>query len=219
MEEYTELQINEFGEISLDVEIAPVSLQASRSRKDALKEAIQELTNKITSIYTDDVSIEIEWFIHEQKRYETDKSSDVDNIIKPILDSLCGLKGILIDDCQVQSVNSHWIDWTSDSEKLSIKCKSLIPGSQIEKDGLLFVQMFQALCFPINLRGVPNEFSIKLVETLEKMINGRNEFMSMGVGYYEAKVLLPQQRVYHVSRVQEFKTVKVDELKEELKAK
>ena len=54
----------------------------------------------------------IEWTVHEQDRYESDAAPDVDNILKPLLDGLCGPEGVLIDDCQVQAVDCRWIDWT-----------------------------------------------------------------------------------------------------------
>jgi len=46
-----------------------------------------------------DVKVSIEWTLHEQDPYESDAAPDVDNILKPLLDVLCGPDGILIDDC------------------------------------------------------------------------------------------------------------------------
>ncbi|MCI5130534.1 MAG: RusA family crossover junction endodeoxyribonuclease [Candidatus Electrothrix sp. EH2] len=74
-----------------------------------------------------------------KKRYETDTSADIDNIIKPLLDSLCGPSGILIDDNQVQCVTCYWLD-TSDyeSEKINISI-DYIDDEYISKEGLIFI--------------------------------------------------------------------------------
>jgi Holliday junction resolvase RusA-like endonuclease len=100
------------GELVLQLPIEPVSLQASRKKKELITSEIRSVTSEFSFILVEDVQIDILWQIREQDRYESNSSPDVDNILKPILDALCGLSGVLIDDCQVQAISCHWIDWS-----------------------------------------------------------------------------------------------------------
>jgi Holliday junction resolvase RusA-like endonuclease len=127
MEETDEMEGFDFpGEVLVSVDVEPVSLQSTREKKDIITTAIREEIKAYDFIYTGDVQVEIEWLVHQRKRYETHLAPDVDNIIKPILDALCGPVGILINDCQVQFVSSHWIDWTRSDEKVNVRVRPLL---------------------------------------------------------------------------------------------
>lgn len=138
------------GEIHLAFPIAPVSLQASRAKKDLVTNAIKNVTKTAPFILTGTVQIDIEWRVHEQTRYESDASADIDNIIKPIFDALCGLEGILIDDCQVQAVHCSWIDWTRYDQEILIYIRFFEDNEWHRKDDLVFVHLGKGLCIPIN---------------------------------------------------------------------
>ena len=107
-------------------------------KKQKLKNAILQVIKGATYYLTGEVQIEIEWLVHERERYETDSSPDIDNIVKPMLDALSGLHGILIDDCQVQAVSCHWIDWTRNDHQINLRIK-YFPDEWTLKDSLLFV--------------------------------------------------------------------------------
>jgi Holliday junction resolvase RusA-like endonuclease len=79
----------------------PVSFRAKREDKELIEKAIEVQLREIPWICTEDITIRIEWMINNRERYETDRTPDADNIIKPILDSLCGPDGVIVDDCQV----------------------------------------------------------------------------------------------------------------------
>ena len=91
--------------LSIVIDLPPVSLQATGESKRAFIRKVREQCSCYSFLLTSDVQIGVTWHIHEQERYETDRSPDVDNILKPLLDGLCGPEGILIDDNQVQSIS------------------------------------------------------------------------------------------------------------------
>jgi Holliday junction resolvase RusA-like endonuclease len=129
------------GHIKFEVDKSPVSLQAKPNKKNDLKKFIYRLLKDAEYFLTGDVKIEIEWHVHEQKRYEADTSADIDNIIKPLLDSLCGPSGILIDDNQVQCVTCSWLDvYDFESEKIYISINYL-DDEFIAKEGLIFINV------------------------------------------------------------------------------
>src|ERR1035438_2459116 len=88
------------GELTFVVEGPPVSQQSRRSEKDTFAKSIRAQMSECGYLISGDVRIYIEWTLHEQDRYESDAAPDVDNILKPLLDALCGPEGVLIDDCQ-----------------------------------------------------------------------------------------------------------------------
>ena len=101
----------------------PVSFQSSKSHKDMITRKIQRIVAPVKYILSGDVQFEIQWIVPEKFRYESDSSPDVDNIIKPTLDALVGPKGIMIDDCQVQSVKCYWEDWEKREQQINIKIR------------------------------------------------------------------------------------------------
>src|SRR5215213_8655356 len=92
------------GRILLQLPLAPVSFQATATRKAAIVTLLKATAAPCQYLLSGDVKMEIQWEISARERYERDSSADVDNIVKPIMDGLCGPDGILIDDCQVQEL-------------------------------------------------------------------------------------------------------------------
>ncbi len=74
------------------------------------------------------------------------------------------------------------------------------------KKELIFVQFNGALCFPIP-GSVPPEAQAKMIELVELMIESRNKIEASGADYYDAKGVMPIQRIFHRSRIQEFKVL------------
>lgn len=206
----------EGGHIVIRLPIEPVSLQANRRKKEMVISEIQNITSNFSFILVGDVKINIWWQIHEQKRYESDSSADVDNILKPIIDALSGSKGVLIDDCQVQAVSCYWTDWDRDEQQITITIKMLDSDEWLLKDGLVFAHMGKGLCYPIILNGQNAQCELDLLENLEYMIVRRDELLSRGSGYYNARRIMSVQRVFHISRVQEFDVIELADLKSKL---
>jgi hypothetical protein len=173
---------------------------------------IRNITSTFNFILVGNVKIDIVWQIHEQERYESDSSADVDNILKPILDALSGPKGVLIDDCQVQAVSCHWTDWNRDEQQITIRIEMFDSDEWLQKNGIMFVHMGKALCYPIILEENA-QWDLESLKRLENMIIKREELLAQGSGYYDAQKCMSCQRVFHISRVQEFEVKQIADLK------
>src|SRR6266699_559454 len=140
------------GRLTFHVEGPPVSQQSRRAEKDAFAAAVREQMGDFGFLLSGDVKVGIEWTLHEQDRYESDAAPDVDNILKPLLDALCGPQGVLIDDCQVQSVDCRWLDWPIREQRVEITI-DFLADEWISKDDLCFVHLGSSIYFPINTGG------------------------------------------------------------------
>jgi len=201
---------HESGQMVCETWIKPVSSQVANWRKTAVIQAIRAIVAPVKYLLSSDVSIKIIWFINEDERYESDKSADVDNIIKPILDALCGPNGILIDDCQAQHISSQWVDRYDEPEHLQIEI-AYQPDAFFRKDDIAFVQIKNALCMPFDKNTKPQALTI-LLEAFEKQLEGRNLVLDQGGSYYQAKKFMSIQRLFHKSRVSNFRIVQAADL-------
>ena len=200
-------------EILITLPVAPVSLQAKSAAKHALKEKLQAITKPLHYLLCDDVAIEIEWRIHERVRYETDYSPDVDNIIKPLLDGLCGPNGILIDDNQVRSISTSWHGWTKQDQEISIRIK-YETDAYIPKGNLVFIETENSMCFPLQ-GGLKAKTYWLLIDNLEKRLAKRNHLRQSHT-YEAGQSVMPIQRLFHKSRVQGFPISTLAEFKRKL---
>ncbi len=199
------------GSEIIEIERAPVSLQANSTRKREFKEYVASLLTESKYLLSGDVQIHIDWYIHEQKRYETSTSADIDNIIKPLLDAFCGPEGIMIDDNQVQSVTCNWIDYhDTEKERLVVTVK-YIPDDIVIKEGLFFVDVGDNLYMPLFDYLTP-EIKKLMLSMYEKMVDARNQMMEAGLDYYSTKGIMSVQRVFHKGRLEGFVLKSKEEL-------
>lgn len=187
------------GELTFSIRGAPVSLQAVPARKEAVRDLIRDQTSTCSYLISGDVQIDIEWLLSERRRYESHVSPDVDNILKPVLDALCGVKGVLIDDCQVQAVSCRWIDWNRDDEQFDIRIR-FFPDEHVSKAGVVFVHMGQSLCFPFDNDFPPLALMV-FVTMVARSFDARDELVRRGVGYQAASRVMPVQRLFNRSRI------------------
>lgn len=198
------------GNIEFEIPFGPVSLQAESRRKAAARENFRRSLPNTKFLLSGDVKIDIEWLVHERARYESDVAPDIDNILKPLMDVLCGPDGILIDDNQVQSLTCSWIDWTTDNQHLRLHI-GFDPDAFVSKDGLTFVEFEKCLCMPMN-KNASSESLRLLTKTLKAQFDARNTLQRQGLNYYEAKNVMSIQRVFHKSRVCRFEVISYQSL-------
>ena len=201
-----------FGDIRLTIDIAPVSQQAKSDVKRAFQEQVEKkLTDEYGEcgfILSGDVTVEVEWRVSEEARYETDKSPDVDNILKPLLDALDGPCGILIDDNQVQHVSCNWTDSYTGREQLDIRI-GYQPDEWLNRSSLYFVQVHSALCVALD-GDKPIQAQKKLIEQYSRSLENKAIAKEKGVDYYTAIAEMPLQRVFHKTRLQGFEVITLD---------
>lgn len=199
------------GSIEFSVDASPVSLQADAKRRQLIRDAIQPAVRSNEYLLSGDVQIEIDWLIHERERYEADSSPDVDNVIKPMLDSLCGPEGLLIDDCQVQALDCRWIDWTRDNQRVTFHIR-FFPDEWVLKDRLVLVHAGRNLYLPLNL-GFSKEVVLTILDIVESGYKTRDELQKLTGDYYASRRVLPVQRHFHKSRVTKFHLIEATELR------
>lgn len=200
----------ENGEITYSVMVRPASLQASRRRRDTIKQAIEAIVGPIPYLLSGDVSVQITWHINEDERYETDEAADVDNIIKPILDALSGPDGIIVDDCQVQHVSCHWISRFGEDEHIDIMIK-YFADDFYEKRKIMFVQLNGSFCMPLK-NDLSQEAIVRKVRAFQVQLHSRDKMIIEGTPPYEARGVMSIQRPFHKSRLRGFKVVTVAKL-------
>lgn len=202
-----------FGELQIQIDLAAVSVQSKAEAKRLLAAAIRSETHPLEYILTGDVSVDIEWLVHERTRYESDASPDVDNVVKPTLDAFAGPEGLIIDDCQIQSLSVSWIDWTAGEQQLRITFR-YSPDEWTSRAGLRFVQLGGALCLPV-ADGLPNDMlSIVLYE---RALVTAQRLDALCGKYYLSRAVLPVQRLFHRTRLHGFPVLSLSELRAALR--
>ncbi|MFV8752547.1 RusA family crossover junction endodeoxyribonuclease [Nannocystaceae bacterium ST9] len=188
-----------FGELCVQLPRAPVSQQAKREKKEGLTRDLRDALAKYQFFLTGDVQLELEWLVHERVRYESDEGADVDNILKPTLDALSGPKGILIDDCQVQSVASHWIDWNCDMQQLNIRLRHA-PDAFMSRVPMALVDLGRNLYMPLDT-SLSNPVRAVIVTALRKQIELRDNLEALGADFSMSRAIMSIQRPFHRSRL------------------
>jgi Holliday junction resolvase RusA-like endonuclease len=197
--ELKELQPPDGGEVSLLVQLPPVSIQASRRQKEILTGEIRNQLSNFHYILTGETKVDIEWMIHDRDRYETGDSPDVDNILKPAIDALAGKNGIMIDDSQVQAISCRWIDWIRKDQQFRIMIQ-FRPDEWLEKADLVFVRISEQLYMPLN-DSMPSEGLDIILSGWELMFATRNKLLELGSDHYSSLGVLSVQRAFHKNRI------------------
>lgn len=202
------------GLLEIAFALAPVSQQASGAAKQAFRTAVQLLTRSAGFLFSGDVQLTVEWLVSEQRRYETDRTPDVDNILKPLIDALVGPDGLLIDDNQIQSVVCSWVDWNHDDERISVEIRYL-EDEWLPKDAVLFVQFEGGLCLPIP-RTAPKTFQTQLLDLYVRALDIRTKAKALGIDDSVARTVMPAQRIFHRTRLHSFPVLTADEFRAQL---
>jgi Holliday junction resolvase RusA-like endonuclease len=199
----------QFGELQIQIDLGAVSVQSKAEAKKLLVAAIRNETRSLEYILTGDVSVDIEWLVHERTRYESDTSPDVDNVVKPMLDAFAGPDGLIIDDCQIQSVTVSWIDWAYSEQQLRINFR-YSPDEWTRRAGLRFVQFGGALCLPI-AEGLTDDMLSTVLDHYERTLVMAQEFEVLSGDYYLSRIVLPVQRLFHRTRIHGFHVVSLSD--------
>jgi hypothetical protein len=151
-------------------------------------------------ILTGDVALSIEWLGDEKERFDSGRAKDVDNVIKPLIDSLCGPDRLLVDDHQVHSVSVSWIDHPSDQIHIELR----FPGDElwIRKGHIAFIHLYDRLYIPLDF-GWPKEAEKAVLSVLNK---GRKLYQQAVEihGYEGARYVRPIQRLFHRGHITDF---------------
>lgn len=111
-----------WGEWKKTYNFPPVSYSnKSAERKQDFRNKVRaELNNKF--VFCREVQLTITLYLNHEKVLETPEYGDLDNYAKSICDALKGNGGIMIDDCQIQSLHISWIDVAGEAHfEISLK--------------------------------------------------------------------------------------------------
>jgi Holliday junction resolvase RusA-like endonuclease len=206
----------EHGTITFEVPAAPVSFQATATKKAAIVSAVRTVVSHCHYLLCGDLKLAIEWGISERARYETDSAADVDNIVKPILDALSGPDGIMIDDCQIQELTCYWSGGYANPAEERIKIEIRFePDAFTTKKGLLFLNVEKGLYFPIH-DDLPPRLVLQQAEILIERFSTARELRSEEHGDVLAHSSLPSQRVFHRSKLGSFNLTSFEDLRARL---
>jgi Holliday junction resolvase RusA-like endonuclease len=178
----------------------PVSAQGAPHAKEVIRETVRCEAERIGRYFVGEVAVDMEWRLHERRRWEGPgvlRTPDVDNVIKPLLDALCGPRGILIDDCQVQSIHCGWIDWTrEDEQQVTLTIRSLMHDEWLPRGPLVGVECADGFCLPI-LDDQPPDGLLFLLDGFERLWAGYGKLRRLGIPEEEAARLRPAVRRLH----------------------
>lgn len=190
-------------EVQIELEITPVSLQGSATAKAAVQAQLRATCRELEQRYWGEVEINVLWRLHEQRRWDTPgvlSTPDIDNILKPLIDGLSGPDGVLVDDCQVQTVTCSWIDWPDlDSQHVTVRIRPLSPNEVIERD-IEGVQCADGLCWIVP-QAMFGGNGAALVRTFEELRGIYEELLGRGVAWEQARLVLPVMRRFHRSQL------------------
>ncbi|MFU1519952.1 RusA family crossover junction endodeoxyribonuclease [Vreelandella alkaliphila] len=141
------------AEITIELEFERiVSMQSKAQRQRDLILLIHNELKNFQWVISDSVTIEITWYLNTVERQETDKVGDLDNITKPLLDSLTGENGVLIDDAQIGSIHTYWLSRNELKADNVVRIKISFNNDYcFNKSDLIFIQYEGAVCTPMNV--------------------------------------------------------------------
>jgi Holliday junction resolvase RusA-like endonuclease len=202
------------NELNFVLPFAPVSQQSSSGRRSDQKQAVAAHLAHYGFILTGDVHVDVTWLVPERVRYESDAAADVDNILKPLLDAMCGPAGVLVDDCQLVSIACGWLDGQNDQQELQVRAR-FSPDQWLRKDGLVFINFGRALCFPFCFSAPPQALRL-ILGHVERALETRATGEDLGLPAEIASLTMPAQRFFHRSKVTKFPVLSLEEARSRL---
>jgi len=187
----------ENNQIQICIESSPVSAQNRNCVKKEFKSDVHKITSQCEYIITSTCWIAIDHYCQHIKRMKNPGVYDVDNIIKPILDSLVGVNGVLIDDVIVDRVSVNWIDTPhEDYIEIDIQYPDLL---YTKKSELVFIKSNNGWCFPAG-RSITKQ--APFVELLRKYFDTW-ESIKTEENYYSFVGILPIQNFIYFSKIKD----------------
>jgi Holliday junction resolvase RusA-like endonuclease len=204
------------GILTFEVPVKPRSLQSRAALKIEVRNHMKASVAKLPYLLSGDVEVRVTWLVHEREQYYGVHLPDIDNILKPLLDGISGPEGVLVNDCQVQSVCCSWIDWLSDEQKLQFELRYM-SDDWIRKDGLLWVDILDKLCMPLNSQ-LPPQAMLEMLKILEDRFRARKEILAKTGDYGLATMFTSVQRPFHRARLRGFKVETIASVRSRLRA-
>ncbi|MEV0172134.1 RusA family crossover junction endodeoxyribonuclease [Streptomyces sp. NPDC050803] len=198
-------EFHDYGRVEIRSTVDPISLQADPARKASFKNALASAVQKATiGVFTHDVEVSLEWFIEESRRHQTHLVADLDNVLKPILDAVTGIDGIMIDDNQIQSIHASWMT-PGPQTGFELKFAGLMGDNYISREGLTFVEFSADRCYilPQAARSV----QVDLVRGYRAALATYQQLLHEGISESAARSVLPLVRPFPRARLGKFEVL------------
>lgn len=191
-----------FAQLHFTVKAPVASMQSSKQKLQIFQSTIRAQTAQYKYLLSGDVTPEITCFLHAEHRHESDASADLDNILKPMLDSLAGPEGILIDDSQIRSLCIKWLSSTSHDDFVELDFR-FMDFDYVPKAGLVFVNLERAQYLPVNTN-LPRSNQLCAWTVLLCQFRTAKALKRLTGNYYTSHGAMPAQRKFHRTRLQKF---------------
>lgn len=196
MQEFSKLSFKN-GHINFRADGTPVSLQNRGDRKANFKRELQEITKKSEFVITGACWVSIDYYCQHVKRIKNPGAYDIDNIIKPILDSLVGEFGLILDDILVDRVTVNWVDTPNDDHiEVQIEYPDLL---FVHKNDLVLLKHSSGWCLPIHKQIVESSKGLELIKKYFEIwtsIENEQDFIN-------SVYLLPIQNFLYFTKIRE----------------
>lgn len=184
----------------LTIEVSGVDLPSIQSKKRARElfdVRMAEILAPYQYILTGNLSLDVQWLGDWRHRYDTDRSRDVDNVIKPLLDSLCGPTRLIVDDNQLHSIHIDWID--HHKEKIILQFRYSGNDYWVPKNGIAFIHLYDHLHTAVDLTLTRKQ----RMAYLAALNAGRKGYKRLDAlcGWSVARRIRPCERLYHRGRL------------------
>ncbi len=187
----------EYNQIQICIESSPASGQNKNCVKQEFKSDVHKITSQCEYIITSTCWVAIDYYCQHIKRMKNPGVYDIENIIKPILDSLVGMNGVLIDDVIVDRVTVNWIDTPHDDYlEIDIQYPDLL---YTKKSELVFIKSNSGWCFPAGQSIVKYASFIELI----RRYFDTWESIKTEEDYYKWVGILPIQNFIYFSKIKD----------------
>jgi Holliday junction resolvase RusA-like endonuclease len=164
-----------------------LSRQSKKSLITDLRKEIHKTTSAIEWLIASHVDTEIAYYQSMYDRITTNKSADLDNSLKPLIDSFSGKNGVLIDDSQIRTLNMLWISRDEDIKHDIISIEFTFANDCFyHKKNLFFIQSHNAIYsgFNIDPHNIKTLIDAKrIAHARQKMIKSAEKFdPNLGIG-------------------------------------
>ncbi|GAB3831722.1 hypothetical protein ACFPIJ_29480 [Dactylosporangium cerinum] len=125
-----------------------MSLQAKKTARAAFDAALAAKLAAFDFVIDSQVTLSVRQWAVPRRRWESDVEPDLDNWLKPLIDSFVGADRLLVDDSLIRSVEVSWGEGSVSQSVLQVRL-DFDTDHRLMKNGLRYIQFPGGLCFPL----------------------------------------------------------------------
>jgi Holliday junction resolvase RusA-like endonuclease len=130
------------------VRVEPVSLQAKKTARAAFDRQLANALNAYDFLINSQVTMSVRQWAPPRRRWETNNDPDLDNWLKPLIDSFVGADRLIVDDSLIRSIEVTWSEGVVTESILDIRL-DFDAEHRLDKKSLRYIQFPGGLCYPL----------------------------------------------------------------------